>query len=84
MDYNRGAEIEFEGNEFHQKLVSLVQSFLFPEGTESQRDGFSVSEEYQREFHKRFAVSLGKIVDVLAQQYAVGKVNNIVKTKTNR
>jgi hypothetical protein len=78
MDFNRGTEIEFEGDELHQKLVASLQSFLFPDGTEIHRDGYSVSEEYQREFHKRFAVSLAKIVDVLAQQYAVGKVNNIV------
>lgn len=78
MEFNRGVEIEFEGDELHQQMVELVQRFLFPKGMEHHRDGFSVSEEYQQEFHKRYAVSLSKIVDVLCQQYAVGKVNNIV------
>ena len=78
MDLNRGIEIEFEGNELHQQLVESIQRFLFPPGKELHRDGFSVSEEYQQEFHKRYAIALGKIVDVLSQQYAVGKVNNIV------
>jgi hypothetical protein len=78
MDFNQGVGIDFEGAEFHQKLVELVESFLFPKDRQVHRDGYSVSEEYQKEFHKRFSISLGKIVDVLAQQYAVGKVNNIV------
>ena len=78
MEFNRAAEIEFEGSEFERDLVSLVQSFLFPDGAEVYRDGYTVAGEYQWEFHKRFGISLAKMVDVLAQQYAVGKVNNIV------
>ena len=78
MDMNRGTEIDFEGGALHQQLVDLLENFLFPAGMEHHRDGYSVSQEYQREFQKRFAVSLGKIVDLLAQQYAIGKINDLV------
>ena len=78
MEFNRDAQMEFEGSEFERNLVSLVQSFLFPDGADIYRDGYSVAGEYRREFHTRFGISLSKMVDVLAQQYAVGKVNNIV------
>lgn len=78
MDLNLGTQIEFEGGVLHQQMAELLEAFLFPPGAEHHRDGYSVSQEYQREFHRRFSVSLGKMVDVLAQQYAIGKINDLV------
>lgn len=78
MDLNHNARIQFDGQELHQALAALLESFLFPPGTEQHRQGTYVSPEYEEEFTRRFSVSIGKLVDLLSQQYAIGKANDMV------
>lgn len=78
MHFNKVAEIEFDGDTLHQEMASLLTRYMFPEGSDRASGGAFVSDEYAEEFHKRYKIALGKVIDVLCQQYAIGKMNDIV------